>query len=114
MQTAQQKTFDFLEAANDNSNEDAAMKAFNQYHKDNPHVYDLVVQYAKQAIDAGYDHYSIVTIANRIRWHTEIETRGDRFKINNNHLSRYARKFHDGYPQHAGFFRTRVIKGVYA
>ena len=83
MQTAQQETFDFLEAANDNSNEDAAMKAFNQYHKDNPHVYDLVVQYAKQAIDAGYDHYSIVTIANRIRWHTEIETRGDRFKIIN-------------------------------
>ena len=59
MQTAQQQTFDFPQATNDNRLEDKYLKAFNKYHKDNPHVYEMIKQYAKQAIEAGYDHYSL-------------------------------------------------------
>ena len=59
MQTAQQQTFDFPQATNDNQTEDKYLKAFNKYHNDNPHVYEMIKQYAFQAIKAGYDHYSL-------------------------------------------------------
>ena len=112
MLTAKQRTFDFIEASNDNHQvEDEYLAAFNNYHAENPHVYELFKRFAFEAIQAGYEHYSSYCIINRIRWHSEVETRGDPFKINNNYTPRYARKFHDDFPEHAGFFRTRIIKG---
>lgn len=109
-----QMMFDFYRSAsNDNSKQDEATRKFREYHAENPHIYDLIEEYAFKAIDAGFEHYSIVCIANVIRWHTDVVTRGDSFKINNNYLSRYARMFHDLNPQHDGFFRTReLIKGA--
>lgn len=77
------------------------------WHKENPHVWDLFQRFTFEAINAGYDHYSTNSVIERIRWHSEIETRGDKFKINNNHAPYYARYFHHMYPQHDGFFRTR-------
>ena len=81
-----------------------------EWHKENPHVWDLFEKYTKQVIDAGYDNYSVNAIFERIRWHTDIETKGDAFKINNNHRAYYARYFHVMHPEHDGFFRVRELK----
>ena len=80
-----------------------------KFHEDNPHVYELIKMYTHQAIEAGHKHYGIQTIAERVRWHTMVETKGEPLKLNNNHTAYYARLFMDEHPEHKGFFRTRKL-----
>ncbi len=82
---------------------------FTKFHQLNPSVWILFSQYAHQMIASGREHYSANAIFERVRWHVDIETRGDPFKLNNNFRAHYARLFMDVYPQHAGFFRTRGL-----
>ena len=82
-------------------------RAWWEYHKENPKVYELVEQYTFQVIGRGYSNYSINSIFERIRWHTDIETTGESFKLSNNHRAYYARYFHHLHPEHDGFFRTK-------
>jgi hypothetical protein len=81
-----------------------------EWHKKNPHVWDLFVKYTFQAINAGRKHYSVNAIFERIRWHTDIETKRDALKISNNHRAYYARYFHVCYPEYDGFFRTKMLR----
>ena len=82
-----------------------------EFHKNNPHVYDLVEQFTFDVINRGYNNYSINSVFERIRWHTDIETKCEReFKLSNNHRAYYARFFHHLHPQHDGFFRTKETK----
>ena len=80
-----------------------------EFHTQNPQVYELFKQFTFQVIDAGFENYSVNAIFERIRWHTDIETRGSSFKLNNNHRAYYARLFHHDHPEHDGFFRTRYV-----
>jgi len=81
-----------------------------RWHKKNPHVWELFIDYTFQAIGSGRNHYSVNAIFERIRWHTDIESKGDQFKISNNHRAYYARYFNHCYPEHEGFFRTSVLR----
>lgn len=81
-----------------------------EYHKENPHVYDLVEKFTFDVIKRGYDRYSINSIFERIRWHTDVETEGDTFKISNNHRAYYARYFMHLHPQYEGFFTTKELR----
>ena len=81
-----------------------------EYHKQNPHVYELLKEFTFQVIDSGHQNYSVNAIFERIRWHTEIETRGEKFKLSNNHRAYYARLFMYEHPQHKGFFRTKMTE----
>lgn len=80
---------------------------YERFDKANPTVYSLFRRFAGEALDAGRDKYSARAIFHRIRWHTEIETRGDRFKVNNNHSPFYARRLEWEEPRFKGFFRSR-------
>jgi len=82
-------------------------EAFRDFHRDNPEVWRLFVRFTFDVIRRGYAHYSADAILHRIRWHATVDTDGDEFKLNNNWTALYARMFHDAYPEHAGFFRTR-------
>lgn len=85
-------------------------KDFFEFHKENPHVYELFKHYTKAAMKTGRKHYSAYAIFERIRWHSDIETNEALgFKLNNNHRPYYARMFAANYPQHANFFRTRCL-----
>ena len=82
-----------------------------QFHKDNPHVYDLVERFTFDVIKRGYDNYSINSVFERIRWHTDVETKSDQpFKLSNNHRAYYARLFMAYNPSHSGFFRVRKFR----
>tara|TARA_E500000081_G_scaffold84088_1_gene85309 strand:- start:107 stop:388 length:282 start_codon:yes stop_codon:yes gene_type:complete len=82
-----------------------------EFHKDNPHVMDLVEKYTFEAIRRGFEHYSINSIFERIRWHEDIETEDEReFKLSNNHRAYYARYFHHKHPEYEGFFRTKETR----
>ena len=84
-----------------------------EYHKKNPHVWDLFVTFTFQMINRGHQHYSSKAVFERIRWHTDIETKGDPFKICNNYTAYYARYFHVMYPEHEGFFRSRELRSQF-
>lgn len=82
---------------------------FEDFHRDNPLVYDLFKRFALRAIRSGYEHFSAKTIIERIRWETNIETSDPDFKINNNYTSRYSRLFQKDFPRYSGFFRDREL-----
>ena len=77
------------------------------FHDKNPEVYELFERFAFMTIKSGFDHYGSMAILQRVRWHKDVETNDELFKINNNHAPFYARLFMKNHPQHEGFFRTR-------
>lgn len=90
---------------------DELKRAWWQFHKENTHVYDMVERFTFEAIESGREHYSINSIFERIRWHTDIETQDEReFKLSNNHRAYYARYFMHLHPEYKGFFRTKETR----
>ncbi len=85
-------------------------RKFWQYHHDNPHIYALIVKYAREVKAAGFTTYSINAIFERIRWHVLVETKSeDSFKMSNDHRSRYARLVMKKEPDLKGFFNLRPL-----
>jgi hypothetical protein len=84
---------------------------FNQYHRDNPQVYELFKYFTLRAIKRGHNRLSAWMIANRIRWETSIETFSvDEYKISNDYIALYARMFMRDHPEYDGFFKTKEMK----
>jgi hypothetical protein len=81
---------------------------FKLFNEDNPKVWVLLQRFAGEIQAAGFRHYSIDSIFERIRWHVAIETHTEEpVKLNNNYRAYYARMYAAAFPEHAGFFRTR-------
>lgn len=81
---------------------------FEQFHHDNPHVFQMFVAYARQAKKRGYDRFSAKAIFERLRWYFSFETQSeDEFKLNNSFTALYARKAIAEYPEFDGFFQLR-------
>lgn len=80
------------------------------FHAENPEVYELFLKFAKEALLIGHKRYSADAVMHRVRWETNASWFGDRnrdFKINNNHVSWYARKLMSEDSRFQGFFRLR-------
>lgn len=74
-----------------------------------PQVWEMFLRFTFQVIHVGYQHHSADAVLHRVRWETGLEVGPEHeYKINNNFSAFYARKFHRAYPEHAGFFRTRI------
>ena len=84
---------------------------FRRFHEANPHVWEKFRRFTFQAIDAGREHLGVAMVWERLRWFSAFETKGEQWKLNNNHRAYYARMFHEQYPHHDGFFRTRRVAG---
>lgn len=80
-----------------------------RYHKANPQVFELFERFTFDLIQRGFENYSSKAVFERIRWHTDVETCGESFKISNNYTPYYARLFMVLHPEHEGFFRTHVL-----
>lgn len=85
---------------------------FNEYHSTNPHVYEMFKRFAHEAKGAGFKTYSAKAVFERMRWFTDIETTGEKFKLSNNYHAYYARKLMQDAAEFTGFFRTKHIEGV--
>ena len=84
-----------------------SMTNFTRFHKDNPMIFHRVVEFAdKQRVIGKRTHYSIEIIMNVIRYHTDLDGKGDPFKINNNYKAFYARMYME-YRECPGFFEKR-------
>ncbi len=91
------------------ADEDPTLRAaFEKFHAENPHVYALLCRFSAEVMAAGLKHYAVKAIIERIRWHVQIETKGDEFKINNNHAPFYARLWLAEHPEFPGFFSIRA------
>lgn len=80
---------------------------FDEFHAANPHVYEEFARFTREAIAAGRKRIGAKLIFERLRWHTEIETRGEDFKVNNNYSAFYARLWMRNNPGHGDVFATR-------
>ena len=89
------------------------LEQMHAYHKENPQIFTKFVEFTLQAIQSGRSHFGAGMIAERIRWYTNIEARGE-FKFSNDMRAYYVRMFENNYPQYAGFFRKKasVADGV--
>jgi hypothetical protein len=88
------------------------MKAsFKNYHAENPQVYVQFKRIAFQLINRGYVRLGAKQIFEVIRYHTMIET-NDKYRVNNNYTSDYARLFENDHPIYAGYFLKRLCKSV--
>ena len=56
------KRMSTMQAANDNE------AAWRDFHEANPNVYRLIERFTKQAIGAGFKHYGMMSIIQRVRW----------------------------------------------
>ena len=81
--------------------------AFWDFHNENPHVYSRLVALARKIKDRGFRSYSINSLFEVLRWHSDLETKGSLFKLNNNYRSYYARLIMEKEPDLEGFFSIR-------
>lgn len=89
--------------------------AFEQFHSDNPDVYEHFKRFAFAWLNTGAKKISAKQICGRIRWFIQVETTGkfsEDFKLNDAFTSRYARMFEKDYPQHDNKFEKRTIRSL--
>jgi len=85
-------------------------KRFDDFHSQNPQVYEELVKLANQLKERGRSKYGIKSLFEIIRWHRAITTDGDDFKLNNNHAPFYARLIMTKEEGLEDFFVTREQK----
>jgi hypothetical protein len=79
-----------------------------EFHVANPHVYEALVRYARQARAAGVDRIGIELLWNRMRWDWMLETEhAHDYKLNQNYKAWYARRIMELESDLAGIFETR-------
>ena len=83
-----------------------SVSEFLAYDKENPQVWSAFDKFAKQVIATGREYFGAKAVMERVRWYSVVEA-NDTFKVNNNWVAFYARKFGLKYPKHADFFRIR-------
>jgi hypothetical protein len=84
---------------------------FQQFHQNNPVVYELLCKFAREAKDRGVKKWGIKAIFEVVRWHVKVKLQheGD-FKLNNDFTALYARLIMANEPDLADFFDTRERK----
>lgn len=90
---------------------DERKKEWEDYHRENPIVWQYFQKFAFEAIAKNKKKISHWLIINRIRWEYYVVTTGKDFKINNNHIAFYARLWQQTYPAHNELFNIKKMIG---
>lgn len=65
---------------------------FDEFHRDNPHVYTIMVNLAKEWVRrTGRSKLGIAMLFERARWELALQTTDAEYKLNNNYKAYYAR-----------------------
>jgi hypothetical protein len=84
---------------------------FSAYHRAHPEVYRKLVNLAREAKGAGFTHYGMKALVERLRWHMTVERKStEPFKIDNSLTSRYARAIMMCEPDLVGFLEVRELR----
>lgn len=84
----------------------AMTREFEDFHRDNPHVYAELRRLALELVDAGATRVGMKMLFEVLRW-SQMRTTGEDFKLNNDLTAPYARLLMDREPRLAGVFETR-------
>lgn len=88
-----------------------ALRKFSRFHRENPHVYRHLRNYARKLLARGYKRWSIAGLFEVIRYGMAIDTNtDDRFKLSNNYKPLYARMLMLNEPDLDGFFILKPLK----
>ena len=87
-----------------------AERRFREFHRDNPEVYNELMALVRQAIARGRKKIGIKMLWEVVRWNRFLRTTDEKYKLNNNYHSRYARLIMDQEPGLDGIFNTRELK----
>lgn len=69
-------------------------------------VWALFERFSLEMWRAGRSHYGAKGVMERVRWET-VAGGGDPFKISNDHVAFYARRFMRDHPEVGSFFRLK-------
>lgn len=83
---------------------------FNEFNKQNPHIFKAFEEQALKAISRGRTKLSSKLIINWIRWNEFLRSSDQNFRINDAYQSYYARFFIEKYPQYSGIFEFRKLR----
>jgi len=86
-------------------------KKFEEFHRENPWVYESMVRLARQAKAAGKTKIGLRLLLEVCRWERILSTTDEDFKINNNYAPYYARLIMSQCPDLKGMFNVRVMAG---
>lgn len=95
-----------LEAVNYSSFESIEAR-FKEFHRRNPHVYDILKSLSLQVRRNGRSKYAIASLVEVLRWSYSVQTKGADFKLSNDFRAFYARKLMRENPELAEFFALR-------
>lgn len=91
------------------SKPDPIYDAWEQFHEDNPHIYDELVAETRDYIEATGQPPSINMVTEFVRRMHHVRTRSaDGYKISNNHRAIYAREIMRREPDLADAFKTKT------
>tara|TARA_R110000782_G_C14651301_1_gene396810 strand:+ start:266 stop:613 length:348 start_codon:yes stop_codon:yes gene_type:complete len=85
-------------------------EGFNEFNKENPHIYAAFEEQALKAINKGREKISAKLIINWIRWNEYRDTTDVNFKINDAYQAYYAREFVRLNPQYCDVFAMRRLR----
>jgi hypothetical protein len=85
---------------------------FEEFHRDNPYVYNKLVEFARIAKAKGYERIGIGFLCEIIRWQGGPTISKDGFKISNDFRSRYSRLIEENEPDLNGFFTKRNLEAA--
>ena len=84
--------------------------AFVEYHHKHPEVYAAFRTLALRLYNAGVRHYGAKCLFEVLRYETIIRARNEPFKLDNSHVSRYARLLAANDKRFESFFSFRVLR----
>ncbi len=79
-------------------------ETFDKFDREHPEFWDEFEHRAYVMMTKGRKHYSARTIFEVLRWHSDLDS-GGKFRIQNNWIPFYAKKFNDMY--YVDFFLTK-------
>jgi hypothetical protein len=85
---------------------------FEEFHRDNPYVYNKLVEFARIAKGKGYERIAIGFLIEIIRWQGGPTISKDGFKISNDFRSRYSRLIEEQESDLKGFFTKRNLEAA--
>jgi hypothetical protein len=83
---------------------------FKAFHQQNPHIFAHFMRLADEMRATGRERYSARTIVEVMRWHYNLKTSGNVFKVNDDFVPIYARVLIHEHPRFDGFFELRAVR----
>lgn len=80
------------------------------FHEENPDVYWELKRLAEQLRERGHRTYGMKGLFEVLRWHRDLQTVGNEFKMCNTYTAWYARLLMKNEPDLYMFFRLRASK----